>query len=128
MKSTIIPVNQKRLYVADDSEAMCHVLQHFLELRGYLVDTTVNAKTLGKLTNNLPDLILLDVCFYGIDGTDVCKTLKKRTATKKIPIIIMSGMRNIKEITKNCGADGYIAKPFNPDDLVLKIKSHLATI
>jgi len=126
MKSKRVHVHQKRLYIADDSAAMCDVLQRYLEQEGYVVDTTVNAKKLAKITKDLPDVILLDLSFKDHDGGEVCKTLKSRPHTKLIPVIIMSGKHDIHEIAHDCGADDYLAKPFSTEDLLLKIESHLA--
>lgn len=113
--------------VADDSEALCKVLQRFLEMMGYAVDTTIDAKRLTTISKNFPDVILLDICFRGYDGTEICRTLKARKETKKIPVIMMSGMRDIQAIALGCGADDYITKPFSTEDLLLKINTHLVS-
>jgi DNA-binding response OmpR family regulator len=71
-----------------------------------------------------PDIILLDVVMPGVSGMDV---LDKVRTFSEVPIIIFTGRPEIVQLAKRFGADDYIAKPFNPDLLVEKIKLVLGT-
>ncbi len=69
-----------------------------------------------------PQLILLDVFLSGVDGLEICKQLKSSPQTKHIPIIIFSGYPRIAEsVTYEYGADDFIAKPFEVNELVSKM-------
>jgi CheY-like chemotaxis protein len=61
----------------------------------------------------------------GIDGRDVCIRLKGASATKRIPIILMSATKDIVQIAKNAGADDYISKPFQMDHLLETVSRHI---
>lgn len=128
MKFKPVHANKKRLYIADDSAAMCDVLQRYLEMEGYSVETTVSAKKLARITHPLPDVILLDLSFPNYEGSEVCRTLKANPLTKMIPVIIMSGNNDIREIAAVCGADDCLVKPFSTEDLLLIIESNTAEL
>jgi CheY-like chemotaxis protein len=68
-----------------------------------------------------PQLILLDVFLSGIDGIDICNTLKSTPETKDIPVIMISAHTNFKEVKKFCRADDFMSKPFDANELVRKI-------
>lgn len=70
-----------------------------------------------------PDIILLDICMPGIDGYDTCRLLKNTPETQSIPIILLSGLDNEKEVEEgfNAGCDDYITKPFHMSELATKI-------
>jgi len=77
---------------------------------------------LSSLTVQKFDLVILDLSLPGIDGVDVCKLIRKKS---DIPIIISSARSDIKDktICYNYGADDYIPKPYDPEELVLRIKA-----
>lgn len=74
-----------------------------------------------------PDLVLLDLMLPGMDGIEVCKTLKKEKTTSKLPIIMLTAksQESDKVIGLELGADDYITKPFSPRELVARIKAVL---
>ena len=76
---------------------------------------------MSKSRSFSPQLILLDGFLSGMDGIDVCNTLKSTPETKDIPVIMISAHTNLKEIQKFCKADDFIAKPFDANELVRKI-------
>lgn len=108
----------KKILVADDDPAIVDSLQILLELEGYEVDTTVNGETIYKMEKDYPDLLLLDIWMSGQDGRDICRFLKKNPSTKHIPIIMISASRDVTTSVKNAGADDFIAKPFEMEDLL----------
>ncbi len=71
-----------------------------------------------------PDIILLDICMPGIDGYDTCRLLKNTPETQAIPIILISGLDNEKEVEEgyNAGCDDYLTKPFQMSELINKIE------
>lgn len=115
---------KKRVLVADDDPSILDVIYIMLtEVGGYEVTTTANGESLLNMSGELPDLILLDLWMSGMDGTQICKALKANEETKSIPIIIFSANRDIKNIAESVGADGFVAKPFQMDELLEKIKN-----
>jgi DNA-binding response OmpR family regulator len=115
---------QRKILIADDDPAICDAVQFMLEEEGYDVDTTVNGETIYKMEANFPDVLLLDIWMSGQDGRDICKYLKKKALTKRIPIIMLSASRDIAESAKEAGADDFLPKPFNMDDLLEKIAKY----
>jgi len=81
-------------------------------------------EALTKTIANQPDILLLDVCMPGIDGYDTCRLLKNTPETKRIPVIMISGLENQSEKDEAfaAGCDDYITKPFDMAELLEKIK------
>ena len=115
--------SKQRILVMDDDRDILDAMKIVLEYNGYRVETCTNDQRIDYL--NLPDLFLLDLWMSGLNGSDVCKRLKGDDLTSHIPVIIFSANRNIREISEACNADGYIAKPFNLNQLLAVISHHL---
>lgn len=115
----------KKIFIADDDPDILAILTMMLRTSKYEVDASTNANDVFKYSNNLPDLILLDIWMSGLDGRDICKRLKEDKLTKKIPVIFVSANSNIEEITKQYKAQGFIAKPFEMSHLLQKIDAVL---
>ena len=116
---------KKTILVADDDPAICDALSFMLEEEGYRVLTTVNGGTIYKMEKEFPDLLLLDIWMSGQDGREICKYLKKKELTRDIPIIILSASRDIEKSADDAGADDFLAKPFQMEELLSKISKHL---
>ena len=116
---------RKTILIADDDPGIVDALAQFLEEVGYAVRTTVDTTTIGALADGLPDLILLDIRMSGRDGSEICKRLKSVDATRAIPIIIFSASKDTERIARDAGADDFIAKPFDMDQLVEKIERYI---
>ena len=114
---------KQTILVMDDDRDILDAMKMVLEFNGYKVETCSNDQRIDY--ENLPDLFLLDIWMSGLSGSDVCKRLKTDDHTKHIPVIIFSANRNIREISEECNADGYIAKPFNLNQLLSVISSHI---
>lgn len=115
---------KKKILVADDDPGIVDALQIMLEEADYEVSTTTNGHTVRKVKEELPDVILLDVWMSGEDGRDICKYLKSQDSTKNIPIIMISATRDLAESAKKAGAEDFITKPFQMDDLLAKIAQY----
>lgn len=113
--------------IADDDKAIVDAVEAMLEFGGYEVTYTYNGATILDLRENLPDLILLDIWMSGTDGRDVCKALKKQERTSGIPVIMISASPDLENSAKEAGADDFLEKPFDMDDLFGKIDLHLST-
>ena len=85
-------------------------------------------EALDAVSEQIPDLILLDIIMPGMDGWEVCRCLKGNPATAEIPIIFLTALADIEEKTKafELGAVDYITKPFHPVEVNLRVKTHLS--
>ena len=100
--------------VVDDDEDMLIMMQHLLIAEGYEPLISPNAQNaMAIIARRRPAMVLLDIRMIGIDGADICQLIKSNPATTSIPVIILSANDNIAAISKACGADAYLAKPFS---------------
>lgn len=107
----------KKILIADDDESILDALSLLLEDSGYKVQIVKDGNLLYNFLDPLPDLLLLDIWMAGTDGRDICKELKSNEKTRTMPVIIVSANKDIHSITSECGADDYLAKPFQVKDL-----------
>lgn len=116
-----------RILVIDDDTGILEAVQALLEDEGYDVTLATNGAVSLDLiqgTMALPDLILLDVLLSGDDGRDVCRTLKGDSRTQHIPIIMMSAHPNVRSSVQACGANSFLAKPYDIDDLLNQVEAN----
>jgi DNA-binding response OmpR family regulator len=117
----------KKILVVDDDPDILDALQFMLEDAGYEVKTTEKgeyAENLHDINGGLPDVIILDVLLSGKDGRLICQKLKSQQETKRIPIIMISAHPNAKQSVTAVGADDFVAKPFDVDELLAKIAQY----
>jgi len=115
-----------RILIIDDDETIRRTLSSILEEKGYIVDTAENAEeALKKSESSYYNLALIDIRLPDIEGTDLLSSLQK-TSPEMIKIIL-TGYPSLQNAIKavNRGADGYIIKPADLDDLHKMIKKHL---
>jgi len=115
----------KKVLVADDDPAILDVMRMMLEFEGYEVATTLNGATVLQLGVDLPDLLLLDIWMSGTDGRDICKILKQSDRTSNIPIVLVSASKDIERSAFEAGANDFIAKPFEMNELLQKIEKNI---
>ncbi len=118
-------MSKKNILVADDDPAILDAVKMILEDENYKVITTVNGETARKVYGDLPDLILLDIWMSGMDGRDVCKHLKGQKKTQHIPIVMISANKDTQKIAMDAGADDFLAKPFEIDELLKKVEKYI---
>src|SRR6476620_7797831 len=119
---------QTRVLVVDDDPDILDAIRFTLEDEGYAITTTEKgeyAENLHDGNGGLPDLIILDVLLSGKDGRTICRTLKGRDDTRHIPIIMISAHPDARESSQGVGADAFLAKPWDIDEL-LAIVAHYA--
>lgn len=117
----------KSILIIDDDTGISEALKLILTEEGFSVESSGNGKNLFKKDAKLPDLILLDLLLSGINGTEIVKKLKKQDNTRTIPIIMMSAHPKAEISVKDAGADDFIAKPFELNDLLLRMNRLLKT-
>jgi len=118
-------MSKKTIMIADNDPGIVDVLTLMLEDAGYEVETTDDGQTVKDIKEHLPDLILLDIWMAGFDGREICKYLKSQKLTKHIPLIMISANKDIEEIAKEAGADTFIAKPFEMNELLAMVDKYI---
>lgn len=117
---------KKKILVADDDSGILEVMKIILEEKHYQVITTDDGNLVLELANKYdPDIILIDIWMSGSDGRKITQSLKENKNTKDIPILIISALSGIETTAKEAGANGYITKPFDINELVNTIKKYL---
>lgn len=117
----------RKLFIVDDDYDILLSLSMWFKRMGYAVDTFDNSRTMfTALENTNPDLILLDINLQGEDGRDICKTIKT-TADAPCPIILFSANYPALEGYKDRFADGILHKPFDLQEALQMVKSHIGS-
>ncbi len=114
---------QKRILIVDDDDEIRDLLEFDVSSSGYFVDTAKDGlEGLNKALNNTYDLILLDVMMPKMNGFDVCQNI--RQAKLSIPILMLTAKGTIDDKTTgfDCGADDYLVKPFDIQEVLLRIR------
>ncbi|MDI6758875.1 MAG: response regulator [Candidatus Omnitrophota bacterium] len=121
-------MNKKKILMVEDEAQLVEMVQMRLGVNNYEVLTAYNGEeALEKARKEKPDLILLDLMLPKMDGYKVCSLLKNDPRYNKIPIIMLTARAQEEEIElgRELGADAYITKPFESEDLLAKIKELL---
>lgn len=124
-KRTQMSNNENVIVVADDDPAILDAMKMILELYNFTVETIADGLIFPRLAILKPKLLFLDICMSGVDGAEVCKTLKMSEATRDIPIVMISASGDLLKTVKLSGADDYLAKPFEVQDLISKVNKYL---
>lgn len=116
----------KKILVVDDDHSIVDVMDIILKEAGFeVINTTQGSEAIMLAQKEKPDLILLDILMSGFDGREITKKLKRNGKTKNIPVIIISANKFTKEIARQIGADDFILKPFEMNDLLAKVRKIL---
>ncbi|MDE2026345.1 MAG: response regulator [Patescibacteria group bacterium] len=118
--------NHKKILVVDDDEVILEAFKFTLSDAGYDVTTiTKDGKILQRnLKKVKPNLIILDVLLSGSDGRTIARNIRGTEKTKNIPIIMISAHPDAKDSTIAAGANEFLAKPFDIDDLLGLVKKY----
>ncbi|MFS8742168.1 response regulator transcription factor [Synechococcus sp. WC10meta] len=118
----------KRLLVVDDDPNLVLLVKDYLEFRGYEVVAASNGlEALEVMRRLIPDLIICDVMMPEMDGYTFVQTLRSDRATDWIPVIFLSARGQTADRVRglNTGADAYLVKPFEPEELVAQVEATL---
>ena len=116
------------ILIIDDEPEMITYAGSILRKKGYRVSAVTNADSVfDYLRTHSPDLIILDIYLNGMNGIDICRTLKKHPETSDIPVIFMTADNNPETIKHgfNAGGCDYITKPFTTGEYLARIKTHI---
>jgi two-component system, OmpR family, KDP operon response regulator KdpE len=115
----------EKILIIDDEETTVHLLSLLLERRAFEVIKAFSAEDgLRKAYRHQPDLVLLDIMMPDMDGWEVCKRLREMS---DVPIIFLTAKSEGKDVVRGLemGADDYVVKPYDNDELVARVKAHL---
>lgn len=117
-----------RIAVVEDEEALGVLLRYNLESEGYEVDhITRGDEAEIRLRERVPDLLLLDWMLPGVSGIELCRRLRQRPETERLPIIMLTARGEESERVRGLatGADDYVVKPFSTPELMARVKAML---
>lgn len=123
--------DSKKLLLIDDDPNLILLVKDYLEFRGYQVMTAENGReALDILEQNIPDMIICDVMMPEMDGYALVNHIREEPRTNRIPVLFLSAKGQSQDRVKglNQGADVYMVKPFEPEELVAQVESSLNQI
>lgn len=122
---------KKKILIIDDTDLMVKLTRDILAEKGFDVVSANNGMDgIRMVMTEKPDLVLLDIVMPGIDGFEVCKMLRQDESNNLMPIIMLTAQGNEEDKLTGLelGADDYITKPFNPRELISRVKNTLLRI
>ncbi len=117
-----------KIAVVEDEEALSVLLRYNLEAEGYDVDTIPRGDEAEiRLQERIPDLLILDWMLPGVSGIELCRRLRMRPETERLPIIMLTARGEESERVRGLatGADDYVVKPFSTPELMARVKAML---
>ena len=121
-------MKKTKIAVIEDEADILEVIDYNLSKEGFDVCSALNGEEgLALVKKEGPDLVLLDLMLPGMDGIEICRTLKADYSTRSIPIIMVTAKGEESDIVLGLGmgADDYVVKPFRPRELMARIRSVL---
>jgi twitching motility two-component system response regulator PilG len=118
----------KKILVVEDQESLLKLESILLTSRGFEVRGVSDGQAaLAALEDEIPDLMLLDIMLPDMDGFEICRMVKEKDRTRKIPVIMVTARKSSMDVqlSKEVGADAYITKPFKSAMLIETIQKFL---
>jgi two-component system phosphate regulon response regulator PhoB len=131
MDSTKEAVAVPRVLVVEDEPDIAALIAYQLTREGFRVETAgTGMEALQAIARDIPDLVVLDRMLPGLTGDEVLLRLKEESATSNIPVLVLTAKREQEDRIKGfeLGADDYLAKPFSPRELVLRVQAILRRV
>ena len=122
---------QPRIMVVEDEEALGTLLSYNLEAEGYDVEVIPRGDEADiRLQERVPDLLLLDWMLPGVSGIELCRRLRMRPETERLPVIMLTARGEESERVRglSTGADDYVVKPFSTPELMARVKAMLRRV
>nr|WP_121270045.1 response regulator [Pedobacter schmidteae] len=117
----------KKVFVFDDNVDILELCTIILEDAGYDIKTSSTSNDIiGQVMGYMPDIIFMDNWLPDVGGKDATRALKAHETLKNIPVIYFSANNDVKSLAVQAGADGYLSKPFDIEELEEIIHKHLA--
>lgn len=121
-------MNTKKILIVDDEPDLVELVSYNLKKEGFKVSTAPDGEeALEKVRKSAFDLIILDLMLPGIQGSELCRTLRSNPKTETLPIIMLTAKGDVADKIRGLetGADDYMTKPFSPKELVARVKAIL---
>jgi len=121
-------ISESRILVVDDNAQNLELIVAYLETLGCKISTAADGlEAIEKVSQESPDLILLDIMMPRMSGFEVCRKLKSNPETRDIPIIMVTALHELGDIERGVesGTDDFITKPVNRLELLTRVKSLL---
>jgi len=116
-----------KILVVDDDPGILEALTLALQSVGYTVEGTGNAQeVIERVQTFKPDLVILDLLLSGINGTQICRTLKDTQETASLPVLMISAHPSAARAVAESGADGFLPKPFDARTLFERVERFAA--
>jgi len=112
------------ILIVEDDRDIADLLQRYLTRAGHLTDALGDGRdALAFIRDRVPDLVVLDLMLPGVDGLEVCRTLRRTPETRALPIIMLTARTEEADRIAglDLGADDYVTKPFSPSELVARV-------
>lgn len=121
-------MNTKKILIVDDEPDLVELVSYNLRKEGFRVSTAPDGEeALEKVRKSAFDLVILDLMLPGIQGSELCRTLRSNPKTETLPIIMLTAKGEVADKIRGLetGADDYMTKPFSPKELVARVKAIL---
>ena len=116
------------ILVVEDDPQVARLIALVLQRNGYKSKVLADGHSaLREAKENHPTMVFADLTIKGMGGDELCKVLKRDQDTSEIPFIVVSGDRDIAEKARVCGADDYMGKPFEFEDLIKLVRKYART-
>ena len=128
MPDGVSSLSKPLVLVVEDEAALATMLRYNLEKQGYRVEEAADGQeALTRIAETPPDLVLLDWMLPQMSGLEVCRQIRRRSATRDLPVIMVTARTEDQDAVRglNPGADDYIAKPFSMDALLARMRALL---
>ncbi|OGR26758.1 MAG: two-component system response regulator [Desulfuromonadaceae bacterium GWB2_53_15] len=123
-------MHKKRILIVEDEESLLKLETILLQVKGYEVTGCANGNdALEKLTQNMFDLVLLDIMLPDIDGFEICSRIRKEPRMAGIPVVMLTAKKSQADQARGtaCGANAYLTKPFKSAMIIEVIEGLLKT-
>jgi DNA-binding response OmpR family regulator len=119
-----MPMARRKIFIIEDDESIQTMLKLLFEKAGYEIEISPDGQSVYQ-ERDWPDLFLLDKQLTGYDGLDICRYLKSKEQTRKIPVIMLSATPGVEVLALEAGADDFLEKPFTSSALIAKVARYL---
>lgn len=128
MKHRLPRARPKRILIVEDDEGMSLLVAEALGARGYKISQVRDGiEAINTILDRKPDLVVLDLALPRLSGYEICSMVRKAESVSKTPIVIMSGQGEVDDRLEAfaVGADDYVTKPFDTNELVARVEAVL---
>jgi two-component system alkaline phosphatase synthesis response regulator PhoP len=122
--------NKQRILVADDELYIRLLVKDILEPEFAVLEASNGEEAVNITYTEQPDLVLMDILMPKLDGYTACYAIKNNELTKEIPVVMLTGVGHElnRQLSKEMGATAYITKPFNPENLLNKVRQYASPL